>query len=253
MSGHVVFSRRGGCLEILLDRPAKKNALTVDMYQAMAEAMTAAEAEPDIRSVLFHGAGDAFCAGNDLFDFLSQPLDANSPVIAFLRAISHTSKVMISAVHGACVGIGATLLLHCDHVVASQSANLHFSFVRLALVPEAASSLLLPRTVGHLTAAELLLTGDPVSAGEAVSMRLVSKVVAEGQHLAAARAFADRLEILPPAALLATRRLLRGESRTVEGRIAEEIAVFGERLKSAEFKEAVTAFMEKRAPDFRTG
>jgi enoyl-CoA hydratase/carnithine racemase len=251
MSEFVEIVMRGASLEIILDRADKKNAITGDMYATMARAIFNAETDPDVVSILFAGRGAAFCAGNDLQDFLSTPMNANSPVLSFLKAISTTSKVMIAAVQGPCVGIGATLLLHCDHVVAAPSASLAFNFVKIALVPEAGSSLLLPRAVGRLKAAELMLLGEPVAAEEALRLGLVSRVVGEGEQLDGARAFADKLEALPPEALMATRRLLNGSSRTVEARIAEEVGVFGKQLKSPEFKEAVNAFMQKRAPNFR--
>ena len=253
MSEFVEIVMRGPSLEIILDRTDKKNAITGDMYATMARAIFAAESDPDVVSILFAGRGAAFCAGNDLQDFLSTPMNANSPVLSFLKAISTTSKVMIAAVQGPCVGIGATLLLHCDHVVAAPSASLGFNFVKIALVPEAGSSLLLPRAVGRLKAAELMLLGEPVAAAEALRLGLVSRVVGEGEQLDAARAFADKLEALPPEALMATRRLLNSSSRTVEARIAEEVGVFGRQLKSPEFKEAVSAFMQKRAPNFKKG
>lgn len=251
MSEFVEIGRRGASLEIAFNRADKKNAVTSAMYTAMAEAMFAAEAQPEVVSVVFSGHGAGFCSGNDLQDFLSAPMTEKAPVLAFLKAISTTSKVMIAAVQGPCVGIGATLLLHCDHVVAAASASLAFNFVKIALVPEAGSSLLLPRAVGRLKAAELLLLGEPVAAEEALRIGLVSRVVGEGEQLEAARAFADKLAALPPEALMATRRLLNGSSRTVEARIAEEVGVFGKQLRSPEFKEAVAAFMQKRKPDFR--
>jgi enoyl-CoA hydratase/carnithine racemase len=251
MTQHVEISRRGSSLEIQFDRTDKKNAVTGAMYAAMAEAIASVEAQADVVSIVFAGRGAAFCAGNDLQDFLSTPMTPDAPVLAFLKAISSTSKVMIAAVQGPCVGIGATLLLHCDHVVAAPSAGLAFNFVKMALVPEAGSSLLLPRAVGRLKAAELMLLGEPVGADEALRIGLVSRVVAEGEQLEAARAFADKLERLPPAALIAARQLLNGSSRTVEARIAEEVGVFGKQLRSPEFKEAVAAFMQKRPPVFR--
>lgn len=253
MSNVVTIAARGSSLEITLNRPDKKNAITSAMYAAMADAITGAEAASDIRSILFAGQGAAFCAGNDLQDFLSTPMNEKSPVLAFLKAITTTTKVMIAAVQGPCVGIGATLLLHCDHVVAAPSATLQFNFVRMALVPEAASSLLLPRRVGHLKAAELLLLGDPVPAIEALDLGLVSRVVAAGDALEAARAFADRLDDLPPDAVRQTRQLLQSDTQTVTARIDEEVGVFARQLQSPEFREAVAAFMQKRPPNFAQG
>ena len=250
MSELVAIAVRGSSLEIGLTRPDKKNAITGAMYAAMAEALLSAETDRGIRSILFYGQGAGFCSGNDLQDFLSAPMDATSPVLAFLAAISTTSKVMIAAIQGPCVGIGATLLLHCDHVAAAPSASLQFSFVRMALVPEAGSSLLLPRRVGHLKAAELLLLGDPVPAAEALRLGLVSQVTAEGAQIDAARAFANRLDGLPPEALRLTKQLLLSDKDTVASRIDEEVAVFSRQLKSPEFREAVAAFLQKRPPNF---
>jgi enoyl-CoA hydratase/carnithine racemase len=250
-SEHVAIATRGSCLEIHLNRPDKKNAITGAMYAAMADAMTAAASAPAVRSILFAGNGASFCSGNDLQDFLSAPpKDQNSPVLRFLDCIAGTPKVMIAAIHGHCVGIGATLLLHCDHVVADPTASLQFSFVKMALVPEAGSSLLLPRAVGRLKAAELLLLGDPVPASEALNLGLVSRVVGEGDQLNTARAFAARLDALAPEAVAATRRLLNAGSETVAARMAEEIEAFQRRLASSEFREAVAAFMQKRPPNF---
>lgn len=253
MSEHVEINRRGSSLEIHLNRSDKKNAITGAMYTVMTQSMAAAEADPTVRSVLFAGRGSGFCAGNDLQDFLSAPMNASNPVLGFLTAISTASKVMIAAIQGPCVGIGATLLLHCDHVVADPSASIQFNFVRIALVPEAGSSLLLPQVVGRLKAAELLLLGDPVPAGEALSLGLISRLAPDGGHLDAARTFADRLDGLPPEALRQTRRLLLSTTNTVAARIEEEVGVFSNQLRSPEFREAVAAFLQKRPPNFKAG
>jgi enoyl-CoA hydratase/carnithine racemase len=250
MTHYVEISARGSSVEIRLHRPDKKNAITGAMYSAMTAAMTAANADPAVRSILFSGVGPAFSSGNDLQDFLSAPMDENSPVLGFLAALAANTKVLIAAIQGPCVGIGATLLLHCDHVVAAESAQLHFNFIKIALVPEAASSLLLPLAVGRLKAAEILMTGDPVSSAEALRLGLVSKVVAEDSQLDSARAFADKLTPLAPEALRITRALLRADADAVAARMADENAQFKARLRSPEFKEAVAAFMQKRVPKF---
>lgn len=250
MTDQVEITVRDKVLEIRLKRPDKKNAITLPMYAAMAAAIEAAGDDKGVRAILFCGEGETFCAGNDLSDFISQPISADSPVLRFLAAISKTPLVMIAAVQGACVGIGATLLLHCDYVAAAPTAALQFNFVRIALVPEAASSLLLPRAVGRLKAAELMLTGDPVEAYEAQALGLVSLVVEDGDVLAAARAFADKLAVLAPEAVRLTRHLLRSETEGVAARMAEENGVFMRQLGSPEFKEAVAPFMLKRKPNF---
>jgi enoyl-CoA hydratase/carnithine racemase len=234
-------------VELHLDRPEKKNALTSEMYADLAEAMVAADGNPDVRSIIIAGRGMGFCAGNDLADFLSSPLDDSSPVWFFLNAISTTPKVLIAAVQGPCVGIGATMLLHCDHVVASETAALQYNFTKMALVPEAASSLLLPRAVGHLKASELLLLGDVVPATEALRLGLVSRVVADGEQLAGAQTFASRIGALPPQAVRLTKQLIKSETDGVARRMGQENAIFKRCIASPEFKAAVGAFMESRA------
>ena len=250
MTDQIEIGVRDKVLEIRLKRPDKRNAITLPMYAAMAAAIEAAGEDKGVRAVLFSGEGETFCAGNDLSDFLSQPLSADSPALRFLVAISNTPLTMIAAVQGSCVGIGATLLLHCDYVTAAPSTSLQFNFVKIALVPEAASSLLLPRAVGRLKAAELMLTGEPVEAYEAQALGLVSHVAEDGDPLLAARLFAGRLATLAPEAVRLTRRLLRSETEGVAARMAEENAIFMRQLGSPEFKEAVAASMQKRKPNF---
>jgi enoyl-CoA hydratase/carnithine racemase len=251
MSQHVEIVQGASWVELHLNRADKKNALTGEMYEALALGLSAANianGDPKVRSVILAGKGSAFCAGNDLQDFLTTPLDMKSPVLSFLEAIANIRCPLIAAVQGPAVGVGATMLLHCDYVVAAPSAALQFSFAKMALVPEAASSLLLPRVVGHLKASELMLLGDPVPAEEALRLGLVNKVVGEGEQLEAARAFAARVGALPPQAVDATKYLLKRDTEGVTRRMQEEFVEFGRQLKSAEFKEAVSAFMQKRAP-----
>jgi enoyl-CoA hydratase/carnithine racemase len=250
MSEHVVITRRDSSVEILLDRPAKKNALSSTMYGALAAAMREAAADPSVTSVLLHGAGSAFTAGNDLQDFVTNPPTEGSPVLQFLDALATNPVPLVTAVHGPTVGIGATLLLHCDYVAAAESTQLIFPFVNLALIPEAASSLLLPRAVGYLRASEILLTGDPVDARRALDLGLVSRVTDEGEQLAAARAFADRLDGKAPEAVRVTKQLLKDDTAGVHERLAAELRLFTERLGSPEFIEAASAFLQKREPDF---
>jgi enoyl-CoA hydratase/carnithine racemase len=253
MSG-IATERHGAVAEIVFDRPEKRNAITASMYAALAEALEAAEADEAVRVVLFHGNGGAFTAGNDLHDFLAQPeVGAERPVFRFLRALAGARKPLVAAVQGPAVGIGTTMLLHCDLVLAAEDARFALPFVNLGLVPEAASSLLLPRLAGHQLAAELLFLGDPFDAAMAQRIGLVGRVVPAAELLAAARGLADRLAGKPPQALRATKALLKSASTSVAGRLDEEVAVFVQQLQSAELKEAVAAFFEKRLPDFSRG
>lgn len=253
MSG-IATQRRGAVAEIAFDRPDKRNAITVAMYAALADAVEAAEADPAVRVLLFHGHGGAFTAGNDLADFVANPPDGSErPVFRFLRALTTTRKPLLAAVAGPAVGIGTTMLLHCDLVLADDTARFGLPFVNLGLVPEAASSLLLPRLAGHQRAAELFLLGDPFDAATAERIGLVNRVVPAAELLEAARALADRLAAKPPQALQATKALLKSASTTVAERLDEELEVFVHQLRSAELKEAVAAFFEKRPPDFSRG
>ncbi|HEY1966906.1 MAG TPA: enoyl-CoA hydratase-related protein [Pseudonocardia sp.] len=246
MPTEIEVSTAGRTREIRLNRAHKRNALTAAMYQELAAALRAAEADESISAVLISGAGAGFCAGNDLPDFLANPPEGtNSPVGQFLTAISTLTVPVVAAVQGAAVGVGATMLLHCDHVVADETAKLHFAFVPLGLVPEAASSMLLPRAVGQLAAARLLLLAEPVLAPAALGLGLVSEVVPAGTQLEAARAVTDRLGAQPPGALRLTKRLLRADPDTVAGRMAEEGALFAKQLKGPEFTAAVTAFLQR--------
>jgi enoyl-CoA hydratase/carnithine racemase len=251
MPQEITVNRIGRALHIRLDRADKRNAVTRSMYEAMSEAIAIAETDPAIRAVLFSGAGDGFCAGNDLNDFVGDPpTGMESPAFRFLRAISTAQKVVMAAVHGAAVGIGTTMLLHCDLVVAARSARLSLPFVALGLVPEAASTLLLPRAVGYLRAAELLLLGDPIDAETALRWGLVNRLVDDERLIDAAMELVTRVASLPPAAVRLTKQLLKDDRGGVGVRIEQEADIFVERLKSPEFHEAVSAFREKRSPDF---
>jgi enoyl-CoA hydratase/carnithine racemase len=168
MTDHVLISRADGICELRLNRPDKRNAITLAMYEALWDALVRAEADESVRVILFSGAGASFTAGNDLMDFMSQPQQTDdTSTLKFLRLLPKLHKVMVAAVHGSTVGIGVTMLLHCDLVVAARSTRLSMPFVKLGLVPEAGSSLLLPRLVGHQRAAELLLLGTPIDAATA--------------------------------------------------------------------------------------
>jgi enoyl-CoA hydratase/carnithine racemase len=235
---------------IELVRPDKKNALTSAMYAAMTGALAAAESEPGVRAVLIHGARDCFTAGNDLKDFLEGPSGA-SQALRFVSALSKVGKPVIAAVGGPAVGIGTTLLLHCDLVYAAPDARFQLPFVPLGLVPEAASSLLLPRVAGHQRAAAWLLLGQAFTADEAMAAGIVTAIVPQETLLQRARAAAAALAALPPESVRLTKQLMK---QPVAAEVAEQMAaearLFSERLQSAEAKEAMAAFIEKRKPDF---
>jgi enoyl-CoA hydratase/carnithine racemase len=252
MSEHVLATESGGIVELRLNRPEKKNALTGAMYDALATALTDGCARSDVRVFLIAAEGDAFCAGNDIADFLRSNggLDG-SPAERFLNALIGCSKPIVAAVNGSAIGVGTTLLLHCDLVYASRAAKLSVPFVSIGLVPEAGSSLLLPQLLGYGRAARLLLLGETLSAEEAHAVGLVGELVAPDALREHARAKAARLAAQPPAALAATRALMRGDRSRLDAQRALEIEAFGRALRGPEAREALTAFMEKRAPDLR--
>ena len=246
----LALAQHGGVLHIALDRPEKKNAITRAMYAAMADALGAAAGTPAVRAVVLGGNGGVFTAGNDLGDFMQDPpAGEDAPVFRFLRAVSTFPKPLIAAVEGPAVGIGTTVLLHCDLAYAAPSARFKMPFVDLGLVPEAASSLLLPEIVGRMRAAEWLLFGEAFSAEDAYAAGLVNEVV--GDPLARALERAQTLAAKPPEGVRLTKAFLRraGEA-AVEETISFEGRHFVERLGSPEAQEAFTAFFEKRAPDF---
>jgi enoyl-CoA hydratase/carnithine racemase len=252
MSEHVLAAAADGVLRLTLARPEKKNALTLAMYEALTAAFDGAATDPAVRVVLLHGEGGAFTAGNDLFDFLSDPpAGEDSPVFRFLRTVSTFPKPTLAAVAGPAVGIGTTVLLHCDLAWAAPSARFSLPFVNLGLVPEAASSLLLPSTVGPKRAAEWLLLGEAFGAEEATRAGLVNGVVPEEDLLDHAMGRARALAQKPPEAVRLTKALLRRPHTTaVAEALGEEGRSFVARLASPEAQEALTAFLEKRPPDF---
>ena len=252
MSEHIHTDTRDRVLRIELRRPDKKNAITVAMYEAMSAALERAAGDPELRVILIHGQPEVFTSGNDIVDFLNLPPGAaDSPVLRFLTLISQSDKPVVAAVTGVAVGIGTTMLLHCDYVVAGESAQLSAPFVNLGLCPEGGSSLLLPLAVGYLRAAELLLFGEAIGAGQARDWGLVNRVVADGQAIPQARARAMALAAKPPAALRASKSLLkRRVAPLVLQTIHEEAASFAQLLGSAEAKEAFAAFVAKRPADF---
>lgn len=245
-----------GVLTIEFDRAEKKNAITAAMYQSLADALRTAATDDAVRVILLRGKPEIFTAGNDLDDFMQRPPTAGEgaeqpPVFQFLYEISHAAKPVVAAVSGAAVGVGTTMLLHCDLVYASETAKLSLPFVQLGLCPEAASSLLLPRLMGYQRAAEKLLLGEPFGAQEALQIGLVTRVLPVAELHDFALQQARKLATLPASSLRETKRLMKkGDTQAVEARMADEGAVFRRMLQAPEAKEAFRAFFEKRKPDF---
>jgi enoyl-CoA hydratase/carnithine racemase len=241
-----------GVLTLTFDRLDRKNAITAAMYQTLADALVAAETDPAIRVIVLAGHESVFTAGNDLEDFMKHPpKDESAPVHQFLKAISTATKPLIASVSGAAVGVGTTMLLHCDLVYASETAKLSMPFAQLGLCPEAASSLLLPQLAGYHRAADKLLFGEPFDANEARELGLVNRVLPAGELDAFVRTQARKLTLLPPASLRATKRLMKeGATPQIAERMSVEGKQFGEMLRAPEAREAFTAFFEKRRPDF---
>jgi len=241
-----------GVATIEIARPEKKNALTQAMYAAMAEALAAGDADVSVRAVLLTGQPGIFTSGNDLEDFMQRPpQDEDSPVLRFMRALRDCGKPVVAAVTGGAIGIGTTMLLHCDLVYVSDEARLAMPFVSLGLVPEFASSLLFPQLIGHAQAVERLILGDPFSGEQAVEMGLANAVLPAGEVLRHARRVAERFNALPPGAVREAKALMRrGRKALVDDAIAAETTLFGQRLRSPEAREAFQAFFEKRKPDF---
>jgi enoyl-CoA hydratase/carnithine racemase len=244
----VLTARRGSVMRITLNRVAKKNALTLAMYDQLTAGLTAAGSDDEVHSVLIAGAPGVFTAGNDLGDFMQQPpTTSDTPVFRFLQALIGFDKPVVAAVDGPAVGVGTTMLLHCDHVLATERARFHMPFTRLGLVPEAASSLLLPALVGRQRASEWLLLGRPFDAHEAVSAGLVNRIVPSAELEAASEAVGAELAALPKGAVIATKRLIGQGMRAAVGEALErEAQVFMQRLQAPETMAAFTAFMMKR-------
>jgi enoyl-CoA hydratase/carnithine racemase len=253
VTDHVLVEKADKLLTLTLNRLDKKNALTRAMYKTLATEIANADTDPHVRCVLIKSNGDMFTAGNDLADFAAigaagselKPEDGNP----FLPTLARARTPIVAAVNGRAVGIGVTMLLHCDMVFVADNALLTTPFVNLALVPEAASSLLMPLRIGHLRAFEMFVLGEPVNAEKAVSWGLANRAVPVAELHAVARAAAGAIAARAPAAVMATKSLMRDESILL-ARMNEETSHFGRQLKSAEFKEAFAAFSEKRAPDF---
>jgi enoyl-CoA hydratase/carnithine racemase len=247
----ITTENKDGVLFLGFNRPDKKNAITLDMYRAITAAFKAAQADDTVRVVLVHGSPDTFTSGNDLADFLSEPMDDKSPIPAFLEALSHFEKPIVAAVNGPAIGIGTTMLLHCDLVYADTTAKLSVPFINLGAVPEGGSSYLMPRIMGNVRAAELLMLGEVFNGQKAKEYGLVNDVVEPAKLMETATAAARKLAQRPPAALRITKSLLKRWNReALDKVIPTELELFAQQLRSPEAKEAMTAFFEKRKPDF---
>ena len=243
-------SRDGATLIIRFARPAKKNALTIAMYARMNAALAEAAADKTVRAVVFGSTSDTFTAGNDLADFMQNPpTGEDSPVFHFINALASFEKPLIAAVDGKGIGLGLTMLLHCDFVYASDRVSLTAPFVNLGLVPEAASSLLLPKLVGHARAAEILLLGEPIDAKTALALGLVNAVLPPDQVMPRALEVARKLADKAPNAVKLSKALMKDRGAIAE-RMKQEGALFISQLASPEVAEAIGAFFEKRKPDF---
>jgi enoyl-CoA hydratase/carnithine racemase len=246
-------SKANGILTIEFNRPDKKNAITSAMYQSMADALKDAEDDHAVRAILIVGKPEIFTAGNDLDDFLkhSAAMTGDRPVAQFMRHLSTATKPVIAAVSGSAIGIGTTMLMHCDIVYASETAKFSMPFTQLGLCPEFASSMLFPQMVGYQRAAEKLLLGEAFTAQEALEIGLISRVLPQADLLPFAQAQAAKLAALPASSLRTTKRLMKtAQVEAVQQRMLEENKHFGEMLGAPEAKEAFTAFFEKRRPDF---
>ena len=244
---HIRVQFDSAILAIAIDRPEKKNAITSAMYAALADAFEQAASDDRVRVLLVTGSSDCFTAGNDIRDFLEHPpLDPSAPALRFLRALAAAEKPLVAAVAGPATGIGTTMLLHCDVVFAAPSAVFSTPFVNLGLVPEAGSSLLLAQRVGQACAARMLLLGEPLGADAALAAGLVGEIVPAAELADRARRCALDLAAKAPAALLATKRLMRRAAAVaLRDQMAAELEVFTERLTSAEAREAFSAFVNK--------
>ena len=248
MTDAIQIERERGLLTLRLNRPDKKNALTRAMYSHLAEALKQADTDPDINAVLITGSAECFTAGNDIADFIQQPpSNLDSPVFQFMLNLLECRKPVIAAVAGAAVGIGTTMLLHCDLVYVSRDARLRMPFVNLGLCPEFGSSLLLPRLLGHAKASELLLLGEGFSGEQAAEWGIATEALGSGEAvLAKAREMALRFESLPPEAVRISKQLMKAADREqLRKAIEEEGALFTQRLRSPEAMAALSGFINR--------
>ncbi|WP_298301788.1 enoyl-CoA hydratase [uncultured Erythrobacter sp.] len=249
MTDHIQISTQDRVTFLTIARPDKKNAITQDMYAAMAKAIEDYDRTDEARAFIITGEGDMFTAGNDLQDFSTDDSgDAEPPVARFLRAVRDCEKPLIAAVNGPAIGVGLTMLLHCDLVYAARSATFGAPFVKLGLVPEAASSLLLPAAVGMAVANDILLAGRTLTADEAVSFGLVARVFADDELASAVQKIGQHVAASAPNALKFSKQLIRGNRTEIEQQMEDEAKLFVAQLKSPDFRESVAAMMEKRQP-----
>ena len=248
----ILTSREGAVTTIEFNRPQRRNALTAEMYAALADALGAAEADDGVRVVLFRGQPDVFTAGNDLEDFIQRPpTGPDTPVFRFLRAVAHARKPLVAAVNGPAIGLGTTLLFHCELVYAGDNARFQMPFTSLGVVPEFASSYLLPLIAGYQRAAELLLLGEPFDADKAFAAGFVTRVLPAGDTFAVAARAAAQLASLPPESIRLTKELIReGHRAAIDNQLQKEGDHFRRMLGKPAAREAMRAFMEKRKPDF---
>src|SRR6478736_797905 len=248
----IVTEHTGSILRVQLNRPAKRNAMTSAMYVALAGIFNEAANDENTRVVLWHGAGDSFCAGNDIEDFLNNPPGpGESPQARLMEALVNFDKPLVAAVQGAAIGGGTTMLTHCDFIYAGESTRFQMPFINLAVVPEFGSSCSIPARIGHIRAAELILLGLPFDARRAADLGFITQVVSDQSLLVAASETARKLAAKPASALQASKRLMKRPFREqIKAAMKAENEEFSAQVRSEEAKEALTAFLEKRAPDF---
>jgi enoyl-CoA hydratase/carnithine racemase len=248
----IITEQTGAILRVQLNRPKKKNALTASMYTALARVTEEAAKDDGVRVVLLHGAGDSFTGGHDLHDFAQNPPGpSDSPQVRLFTALINFDKPIVAAVHGAAVGIGTTILPHCDFVYAGESAKFQMPFINLGLAPDFGSTFSFLARIGHVRAAELMLLGLPFDAQRAAELGLVNQAVPDHKLLATATETAQKLAEKPAGALQACKRLMKQSSRhQIEQAAIVETQEFAVRVRGAAFKEAMAAFFEKRPPDF---
>ncbi|HMF92163.1 MAG TPA: enoyl-CoA hydratase [Candidatus Angelobacter sp.] len=251
MSDNISLEARDRVRIIRMDRPEKKNALTGAMYSAMTEALRQADSDSSVRVVLITGSESCFTAGNDLADFAAAKPGQPTPAVHYLEALAAVEKPVVAAVGGVAIGIGTTMLLHCDLVYATRSASFQLPFVNLGLCPEAASTLILPARIGHARAAELLFFGEPFGVEKAYDLGLINEVFADVDLLPSALGKAKKLAEKPPEALRTTKRLLKtAPADAIKQTMTRELEQFARLLQAGEAREAMAAFLERRKPDF---